>query len=628
MNTPEIQMDYPDLVSGDVAIIGMSCIFPGAMNLDAYWQNIVSRVDAIIDVPSERWDTETFYDPDLTIEDRLHCKRGGYLPGSFPFNPLDYGVMPIALEGAEPEQFLLLRLVYDALEDAGYPNGEGINGARTEVIVGKGNYLSAGHANLIQRRIITEQTIRIIQDMHPEYTAEEIDDIKQELFDGLRAFNSETAPSLIPNITTGRITNRLDFMGSNYTVDGACASSLLAVDIGVRNLLTQKSDLIIAGGVHICNDLPFLILFEAINAVSPTSQIRPFDENADGTIPGEGIAVVILKRLAEAVEDGNRIYAVIKGVGTSSDGRAMSVLAPRVEGAELSLRRAYQMAGIDPETVELIEAHGTGTPVGDAAEIEALKHVFGSKESQSPPSCGLGTIKSMIGHTMPAAGMAALIKTALALYYKVLPATLHCEEPNPKFELEKTPLYINTETRPWIHGREDTPRRAGINAFGLGGVNAHVVLEEYQGTSPRSTELPDHRHYQWDTEVLILQGDSRQSLIQQARQLQQYLATAITQENPPHLKDLAYTLNSRLQNGNLEYRLAVIVSSLDELQQRLEYAIGRLSDPNCKQIKDIKGTYFFEEPLGRSGKLAFLFPGEGAQYLNMLADLCLHFPEV
>jgi acyl transferase domain-containing protein/phosphopantetheinyl transferase len=711
------------LIRGDIAIIGMSCVFPKAENVDAYWQNIISKVDAIIDVPSDRWDTDTFFDPDQNAEEYLHCKRGGYLPASLLFNPLAHGVMPVALEGAEPDQFLLLQLVHDALEDAGYLNNtdrrtsssflfdqtfsfskrKSLDGKRTEIIAGKGNYLGAGHANLIQRRIVAEQTIGIIQDLHPEYTDDELRAIKRELLGCLRNFNSETAPSLVPNITTGRVSNRLDFMGPNYTVDAACASSLIATDLAVKDLLTKKCDMAIVGGVHICNDLPFLMLFEALHAVSVSSQIRPFDKKADGTLTGEGIGVVVLKRLEDAERDEDRIYAVIKGVGTSSDGRATSVVAPRVEGGELALRRAYQMAGIDPKTVELIEAHGTGTVVGDASEIEILTRVLGARDTESPPRCAVGTVKSMIGHAMPAAGMAALIKTALALYHKVLPPTLHCEEPNPKFELEKKNFYINTETRPWIHGQQDIPRRAGVNAFGLGGVNAHVVLEEYRGTDGKgakgqggkeargqrgsdhlailpSCHLALHHHYQWDSELFILQGDSRQGLIQQAQQLQQYV------DQNPHsplikggrgvvseLKDLAYTLNTQnwaigqegkrakqppapsplikggrgvvgkgdsslpssplaplpLSEIRNPYRLALVASSLDELQKKLSYAIQRLTDPECKQIKDIKGTFFFEEPLfQQGGKLAFLFPGEGAQYLNMLLDLCLHFPEV
>lgn len=619
------------VIRGDIAIIGMECIYAGSPDVATLWQNILSKVDCIIDVPSDRWDPETFYDPNHSVEDKLHCKRGGYLPGAIPFNPLKYGIMPISVEGVEPDQYITLDLVYNMLEKSGYLNS---SMEKTEIIIGKGNYLSAGHANLVQRRVVTTQTLQIIESMHPEYTQEEMDKIKEELHSGLRNFNSETAPSLIPNLTTGRTANRLDFMGPNFMLDGACASVLIATDLCIRDLLTGKCDLAVAGGAHVCNDVPLLMLFEAFHAVSPTYQIRPFDKDADGTIPGEGVGAILLKRLEDAERDGDTIYAVIKGVGVSSDGRAMSVTAPRVEGAALALRRAYEMADIDPQTIELIEAHGTGTAVGDAAEIEALKKIFGLKEDESkPPWCAIGSVKSMIGHALPGSGAASIIKTVLALYHKVLPPTLNCDQPNPKFELEKTPFYINTETRPWIHSSKDVPRRAGINAFGFGGINSHLILEEYCGTDEEETRIAKqnvkserpHYHQKWDTEVFILESDSRDALMQEAQNLQQYLADA----PQVSLKDLAYTLNTQAEFGGSEKsRLAIIASSADELSQKLNYALERLSDQQCKQIKDIKGTYYFESPLYTEGKLAFLFPGEGSQYVNMLSDLCIHFPEV
>jgi acyl transferase domain-containing protein len=302
-------------------------------------------------------------------------------------------------------------------------------------------------------------------------------------------------------------------MGSSFTVDAACASALLAVEIGVRDLLTHKCDLVVAGGSNVNAPLPTMNLFCQLGALSRGEQIRPFDKNADGTILGEGLGMIVLKRRADAERDGNRI----KGVGIASDGRALHVMAPRVEGEELALKRAYEMAGISPNSVGLIEAHGTATPVGDVVELQALGRVFGERRG-SLPSCALGSVKSMIGHTMPAAGIAGLIKTALALYHKVLPPTIHCDEPNPELHLEKTPFYVNTEARPWIHGA-DTPRRAGVNSFGFGGINAHVVLEEHS-----SEKAEAHTHQiQWDTEVFILEAESRQKLIDRSGQLKEYL---------------------------------------------------------------------------------------------------------
>jgi acyl transferase domain-containing protein len=223
--------------------------------------------------------------------------------------------------------------------------------------------------------------------------------------------------------------------------------------------------------------MPMLTIFSQLGALSRREEIRPFDKDADGTLLGEGLGFVVLKRLADAERDKDRIYAVIKGVGVASDGRAVGVMAPRLEGEELAMQKAYRAAGVSPQTVGLIEAHGTGTPVGDFTEIEALKSVFGPRTDRLP-NVAVGTVKSMISHTVPAAGVAGMIKASLALRHKVLPPTLHCEEPNPRFELEKTPFYINTETRPWL--TIEGLRRAGVSAFGFGGINAHVVLEEYR----------------------------------------------------------------------------------------------------------------------------------------------------
>lgn len=446
-------------VRGDVAIIGMACVFPGAPDLDTFWHNIVNKVDAITDVPPERWDPDIFFDPTSFANDRVYSKRGGYLTYPVQFNPADVGVIPITVIHGEPEQFLALMVAHQALADAGYLDRP-TNRDRTQVIVGRGNYLNRGILTMMQHVRGAEDALRIIQRFRPELTEAELRAIKEELKASLPIFNADTAPTLIPNLTTGRIANRLDLMGTNFTVDAACASSLVATEIGVRDLLTRKCDLVLVGGIYVSTDVGFQSIFCQLHALSHRSQIRPFDKDADGLLLGEGAGCIVLKRLEDAERDGDRIYAVIKGVGTSSDGRALGVLAPRVEGEELALQRAYTMAGISPKTVQLIEAHGTATIAGDVAEVQAMTRVFGQRDGPLA-WCALGSIKSMIGHLMPAAGIAGLIKTALALYHRTLPPTLNFKTPNPRLELERTPFYINTETRPWIRASDQTPRRAG-----------------------------------------------------------------------------------------------------------------------------------------------------------------------
>ena len=599
----------------DVAIIGMACIFPGAPNLERYWQNIVSKVDLISDPPDD-WSAEDVFDPDSTANDRVYCKRGGYLQELTQFNPLAYGVMPRAVDGGEPEHFLALRVAHEALADAGYLDRP-FNRDRAAVILGRGTFLNRGSVTALQHGLVVDQTLRILRQLHPEYSEKDLQRIRQDLKASLPPFNAETAPGLVSNIMCSRIANRLNLRGPSYAVDAACASSLIAVDQGVRELIGGRCDLALVGGVSVSTPSIVFMVFCQLGALSRRGQIRPFDKDADGTLLGEGLGMAVLKRREDAERDTDRIYAIIKGVGISSDGRGLAVLAPQVDGEELALRRAYEATGIPPRSLGLIEAHGTGTSVGDLVEIQALSRVFGPRE-QSIPWCALGTVKSMIGHTIPAAGIAGLIKVALALHHKILPPTINCDQPSPRLELEKTPFYINTEPRPWVNGRAE-PRRAGVNAFGFGGINTHAILEEYVG---HDGDKDSSFLRAWDTEVLILEEESRQGLIQRAEQLRRYLS-----DGPEvALRDLAYTLNSQL--GEAPYRLAIVASTLKDFTEKLAYGLQRLADPRCTRIKGRSGIFFSEEPLSQEGTLAFLFPGEGSQYANMLSDLCLHFPEV
>jgi len=596
----------------DIAIIGMSCLFPGAPNLEAFWRNIVRKVDATSDPPPEAWDVDVFYDPESKANDRVYCKRGGFIAPIAYFDPLDHGVMPRAVEGGEPDQWLALRVAREAFADAGY--AEEIPERRsTAVILGKGTYLNRGNLCVVQHGRMVDQTIEILKTLHPELAEKEIEEIRADLKRKMPPFNADTAPGLIPNIIAGRIANRLDLMGPNYTVDAACASSLIAVEHAIRGLRSREYDLALAGGVHVATPVPTLMLFCQLGALSRREEIRPFDALADGTVLGGGLGMVVLKRLEDAERDGNRIYATVKSVGVSSDGRGLGVMAPRPEGEELALRRAYEAAGVDPRSVGLIEAHGTGTPVGDATEVQALTSVFG-KRNGLLPWCGLGSIKSMIGHAMPAAGIAGIIKTALSLYHRVLPPTLHVERPNPKLGLEASPFYLNTETRPWIHGDSKIPRRAGVNAFGFGGINAHALLEEAH--APSDGLMP------WDSEVVILTGETRDEVLRRAREIEALTDTRGDLE----LRDLAASVNLPLREGDA--RLAIVASDLDDLREKLRVAASRLADPKVSRIRDARGIYYADEPLARDQKLAFLFPGEGSQYLDMLSDLCTHFPEV
>ncbi len=597
----------------DIAIIGMSALFPGAKDLQTYWQNIVNKVDAVQDAPDE-W-VGSYLDPNSTENDRIYTRKGGFLGELAQFNPTDFGIMPNSVNGIDPDNFLALKLAREALWDSGYKERP-FNREKTGIILGRGTYLHRGNATWLQHGMVVEQTLKLLYQLHPELDRDTLNHIRKELKADLPPFNAETVPGLVPNVITGRIANRLDLMGPNYLVDAACASSLIAIELAIKELLSDRCDMMLAGGIHTTTPPQSFMMFCQVNALT-RSKIRPFDKVADGTLLGEGLGIVVLKRLAKAQQDGDRIYAVIKAMGSSSDGKALGLLAPRFEGEVLALQRAYTENGINPETVALVEAHGTGTPLGDRTEVQALTHIFGQRKEEMP-QCALGSVKSMIAHCLPAAGAAALIKTALALYHKILPPTL-CDEVNPDLEIEKTPFYINNETRPWIHGNPVVPRRAGVNAFGFGGINAHAVLEEY--TEPQQQDIKQlHQH--WPTELLIFSADKRTGLVELVHQVQNLLQV----NSNLTLADLAYTLSTR---ANHTHRLAVIAKDITDLQNKLNLAAEKLKDPKRTHLQTRTGIYY-KEPISRiqPGKIAFLFPGEGSQYPNMLADLCLYFPKV
>jgi acyl transferase domain-containing protein/phosphopantetheinyl transferase len=459
----------------EVAIVGMAAVFPGAPDAPTYWRNIVGRLDAISAVPEGRLDP-AYHDPEgwrSPASDRIYAWRGGFVDDPAAFDPLRFGMMPMAVPHAEPDQLMALQIAADAIEDAGgaarLPDRD-----RVGVVLGRGGYLGAGVVRLEQRVRTARQLVAVLEQLLPEVERERLEEVRRAFTDQLGPEQPEAAIGLVPNLAASRIANRLDLCGPAYTVDAACASSLIAVDHAVRELSSGRCDLVLAGGVHHSHDITLWSVFSQLRALSPSECIRPFSRHADGVLIGEGTGVVVLKRLDDALRDGDRVYAVVRGTGVAGDGRATTLMAPQSGGQVLAIRQAWQAAGLDPQApgaVGLIEAHGTATPAGDDAELSTLQEVFG--EDPAAGIIGLGSVKSMIGHAMPAAGVAGLIKAAFAVHHAVLPPTLHAEEPHPA--LTDSRLRLIGSAVPWEGGR---PRRAGVNAFGFGGINAHVVLEQ------------------------------------------------------------------------------------------------------------------------------------------------------
>lgn len=309
----------------DVAIIGMSALFPGASDLKTYWQNIINRVSGIKDAP-DAW-VRNYFDPDSKENDRIYNKKGGFIGDIAEFNPLEFGIMPNSVDGGEPVHFLALKLARDAFADAGYLDRP-FNRDKTGVILGRGTYVNRAYNSLMQHGLVVDQTLDIIRQLLPQLTDSTISQIRQNLKQSLPPFTAEMAPGLSPNVLTGRIANRFDLKGPNYIVDGACASGLIALELGISELQSGRCDLVLTGGAQASTPPQIQMIFCQLGALS-RSQIQPFCQMADGTLLSEGLGMLLLKRLADAERDGDRIYAVVKGVGTSSDGKALGLLAPR-----------------------------------------------------------------------------------------------------------------------------------------------------------------------------------------------------------------------------------------------------------------------------------------------------------
>ena len=413
----------------DLAVVGMGCLFPKADGPGAFWANIKHAVDGITDVPATHWNPEDYFDADPKSPDRTYARRGGFL-SPVDFSPLEYGIAPRDLEATDTTQLLGLVAAKQALTDAGVNFAPGtpksVDRGKVSVLLGVTGTLELviplgarlGHPKW--RKAMRDAGI-------PE---DQVADAVTRISESYVPWQENSFPGLLGNVVAGRIANRLDLHGTNCVVDAACASSLSAVHLAAMELVTGKADVVVTGGTDTFNDIFMFMCFSKTPALSPTGNSRPFDADGDGTILGEGLGMVVLKRLDDAVAAGDTVYAVIKSIGTSSDGKGNAIYAPSAAGQKRCLEDAYARAGFSPDTVELVEAHGTGTKVGDSVEASALADVFGAVEtSRSRPWCAVGSVKSQVGHTKAAAGAAGLIKAALALHFKVLPPTMKVSKP-------------------------------------------------------------------------------------------------------------------------------------------------------------------------------------------------------
>ncbi|MEM9220418.1 MAG: beta-ketoacyl synthase N-terminal-like domain-containing protein [Cyanobacteria bacterium P01_F01_bin.150] len=596
--------------SASIAIIGMASLFPKARNLEEYWQNILNKVDCISEIPESRWSIEDYYDADPQAPDKTYSQRGGFIP-DVDFNPLEFGLPPTLLDVTDSAQVLSLLVAQRALQDAGYGQADQAIRQRTGVVLGACVGQKLIHP-LSQRLAypVWEKVLR-----HNGLSTADSQRIIEQIQSAYVEWDENAFPGVLGNVIAGRIANRLDLGGMNCTVDAACASSLAAVQMAVSDLQAHRSDMMISGGVDVDNSIFAYMCFSKTPALSRSDRIRPFDAESDGMLLGEGVGMIVLKRLGDAQRDGDRIYAVLKGLGSSSDGKYKSIYAPRSSGQAIALERAYAEAGVAPDSVGLVEAHGTGTNAGDPAEVRGLKHVFGEEPFQT---IALGSVKSQIGHTKAAAGAASLIKATLALHHKVLPPTLNVTQPNPKLELDQSPFYLNTEARPWLQTAQATPRRAGVSAFGFGGANYHAVLEEYQPEHSESYRL------QSVPGSVLLYAPTPDALIETCQRIQQEWQSDLAPASYAQWVQASATM----QIPQAHARLGFVADSMAEARRFLDRAIKTLSRLPDQEWDDPWGIYYRPSGLDPQGKVVALFSGQGSQYVNMGQTLAIHFPEV
>lgn len=545
-----------------IAIIGLGCRFPGANSPADFWALLRDGVDAVTEVPADRWDVDAYYDPDPAATGKMNSRWGGFLDNVDRFDAQFFGVSPREAACMDPQQRLLLEVTWEALEDAGQVPSL-LAGSRTGVFVGIGTI---------------------------DYGRMQIGNLRT-------ASNPYAGTGCALSIAANRISYVFNFRGPSVAVDTACSSSLVATHLACQSLWSGESSLALAGGVNVIIDPKLSVALAKGGFLSPDGRCRAFDSRANGYVRAEGVGVVVLKLLSKAVEDGDPIYALVRSTAVNQDGHSNGITAPNQQSQELLLREAYRLAGIPPGQVQYVETHGTGTSLGDPIEVKALGTVLGIDRAEGT-RCALGSVKTNVGHAETAAGVVSLIKVALMMKHRAIPASLHFREPNPHIPFDTLPLYVQESFGPWPEG--NGPAIAGISGFGFGGTNAHVVVSE-------APIAPAVRRGEQDrtgrAQLLALSARDPEALKALA---EASLSLARDENERPRLEDLSFTCGAR--RGHYDYRLALVARSWAEVEDGLDAFFKGETRPGMSHRRRASGRW---------PKVAFVFSGQGSQREQM-----------
>ena len=494
---PVVDMD-------SIAIIGMSCRFPGSPDAVSFWENLEANKDLITEIPRERWDWKKYYGDSLEEQGKTKSKWGGFIEDIAAFDPLFFGISPREAELMDPQQRITLEGVWHALEDAGVAPKK-IRGSDTGIFIG----------------VSTSDYSLLLNKYTDQYS------------------QAQYSTGSLHSVLTNRISYLLDLHGPSEPVDTACSSSLIAIHRAVKNLRSGDCQMAIAGGVNALLSPELTLSFSQAGMLSKDGRCKTFDQSANGYVRGEGVGIVILKPLSRAEADGDRIYGVIRSTSENHGGKANTLTSPNPNAQKELLLKAYRQAKIDPRDVSYIEAHGTGTSLGDPIETEGLKLAFEQLyrdhdlEKPKKPHIALGSVKTNVGHLESAAGIAGMIKVILGLKHKTIPGNPHLKQPNQYLKLKGTPFRLQKKTTQWKTA-EDKPRIAGVSSFGFGGANAHVVIEEYSDKFRVKSE--EFRAY--GPAIVVLSAKNEKRLQEYTANLKTYLEA----NEKVNLYDIAYTL--------------------------------------------------------------------------------------